>query len=95
MYKGFQPTFPPPPAHSPLVLGLAIVVPVLLLVAGLGMFLWVKRRQFYRTKAAGLEAFKNFRSLMIARFVEVLALYLGVLLLGASFFSGVWVISLF
>jgi hypothetical protein len=38
MHPLFQPTFPPPPAHSPWVLGLAMLVPIFFLGTGIGLW---------------------------------------------------------
>ncbi len=95
MYNSFQPTFPPPPAHAPLSVVLTLLAPVVLFGAGIGLWLWVRRRQFYRTNPAGVEEFKNFRSAVFAGMVEWAALYAGFLLNVAGVVSLLLVFGLF
>lgn len=94
MHHIFQPTFPPPPMHSPLVITLVIVGTILLLGVGVGLCLWVRRRNFYRTNAAGVQEFPNFRSAVFAGFIEWLAMFSGMLAIGAGLIGVLLVITL-
>lgn len=74
---------------------LALLVPAAIFGATIGLFLWVGRRHFYRTNAAGVEEFKNYRSAVLSGFIEWVAMVLGLLLILPGLSSVVWVISLF
>ncbi len=70
-------------------------VPIFFLGTGIGLWLWVRRRHFYRTNTAGVEEFPNVRNVVIAGFIEWLALFSGLLVIGVGLVSGLWVTTLF
>lgn len=81
----YAPSFPPPPTHPPYYFWLALWATVVLFVSGVTLFLWVKRRHFYRTNEAGVEEFKNFRSAVLSSVLEGIAMLTG----GACFMAGI------
>ncbi|MBL8260043.1 MAG: hypothetical protein JNM60_09575 [Candidatus Competibacteraceae bacterium] len=64
------PTFPPPPLFPPYYFWLAALMIVVCLVAGAVLLSLVERRRFYRTNAAGVETFKDYGSLLKARWSD-------------------------
>ena len=69
----FQPSIPPPPTPAPLGAWIALAISVVCLSIGVGLALWVARRNFYRNNAAGIQEFENFRSAVWCGIVEGLA----------------------
>lgn len=80
---------------SPIIPFLALLVPIAVFGAAIGLFWWVRRRQFYRTNQAGVEEFKNFRSAVLSDLLEWLAMILRLLLFLPGLGSALWVFTLF
>ncbi|SUO97835.1 hypothetical protein [Suttonella ornithocola] len=49
------------------------LIGIVSLAGAVGLFLWVKRREFYRHNEAGVEVFGNFKQMAFARAVDSLA----------------------
>lgn len=58
------------------------------------LLLYVKRRNFYRTNAAGVQEFKNFRSSIVSRFFEGVLLVVAMLLLLRGAYSALAVLAM-
>ena len=74
----------PPPPYPPHEFWLALLATVVFFSVALTLFLWVGRRHFYRTNAAGVEEFENFRSAVLSSIVEGVV----TLVAGACFMAG-------
>ncbi len=67
-------SYPPPLAHAvPPVAWITLAIAVICLSVGVGLLLWVARRNFYRNNAAGIQEFDGFRSAVWCGIVEGLA----------------------
>ena len=86
--------FLPPPSHAPYEFWLALLVTVVCFAVSLTLFLWVGRRHFYRTNAAGVEEFENFRSAVLSSIVEGVAMLVALACFLVGLFSGLLSITL-
>ena len=67
-------SYPPPLAHAvPPIAWITLAIAVICLSVGVGLALWVARRNFYRNNAAGIQEFDGFRSAVWCGIVEGLA----------------------
>ena len=58
------------------------------------LFLYIRRRIFYRTNAAGVQEFKNYRSSVVSRFFEGVLLFVAVLLFARGAYSALAVLAM-